>query len=244
MRKIEIIAEIGINHQGDMELAKELIHKAKKAGADVAKFQLRDQRNREGIDEHPWKEVVLETHLTKRQLYFLKAECDRANIEFMCSVFDVERVSWYEEVGGKRYKIASGNIHDKELADAIIKTGKNVIASYGMVDDSKNIWIQEMDMKKYKSMYCVSKYPASFNDISFKDGIGENIFEMEYDGYSDHTVGITACIMAMSLGARIIEKHFTLDHVMEGPDHLLSAEPEELRQLCLHRDAIERILYK
>lgn len=243
MRKIEIIAEIGINWNGSMELARELIREAKRAGADVAKFQLRDQRNRKGIEDHPYKEVVLETHLTKRQLYFLKAECDRVDIEFMCSVFDVERVAWYEEVGGKRYKIASNCVHNKELVDAILATGKEVIMSNGYILDNPHLIFPTTifhfeSHRKVLMLYCVSKYPAPLDEITFPT------FGSFFNGYSDHTVGITACVMAMSIGARIIEKHFTLDKTLEGPDHLLSAEPNELRRLCLMRDDIERILYR
>ena len=249
MRPIEIIAEAGINHNGDMETAKKLIHEAKKAGADVIKFQLYDPRKRPDIEQHPWKDIVLQSRLTKRQLYFLDQECDRADIEFMCSVFDVERVGWLEEIGVKRYKIASKSIHDKELAEAITATGKPVIVSYGMRESGKETWIDKLTWEKdmstsLKCLYCVSNYPTALSDIDFYDNDGYSIFDSLAHGFSDHTVGITVSIVAMSLGARIIEKHFTTSRVLSGPDHLLSCEPDELRQLCSFRDDIERILYK
>jgi len=255
-RKIEVIAECGINHDGDMAIAKELIHTAKACGADIAKFQLYDPTKRDDLDEHPYKDILLKSKITRRELYFLNEECKRVGIEFMCSVFDVERVGWCEEINMKRYKIASKSVYDEELAEAIFKTGKPIIISYGMINPFKYPCILNKEDLIYRSgrvnkLYCISRYPASLSDINFKDENGVqgdcsycSIFNCDnpYDGYSDHTIGISTCLVAMSLGARIIEKHFTLDKTAEGPDHLLSAEPEELLMLCQMRDDIEKIL--
>ena len=106
------------------------------------------------------------------------------------------------------------------------------------------------DWSRLKWFYCISEYPTLIEKIEFIDDYGDIIFNNEqrqsgsYDGFSDHTVGISAAVMAMSLGARVIEKHFTLDKTLPGPDHVCSADPKELRQLCRMRDDIEKILYK
>ena len=243
-RQIEIIAEIGVNHNGDMQVATDLIWQCKRAGADVAKFQLYDPRKRPNINEHRWKDVLLKSRLTKRQVMQLAMECKKADIEFMASCFDIERVGWCELVGVKRYKIASKSIYDEELAEAIAKTGKPVIVSRGMVDQKiGSPSIERIKQGNIYELYCISKYPARWEDLSFKViSKGGGFWELVYAGFSDHTFGITASIVAMGLGAKIIEKHVTLSKTMPGPDHFFSLLPEELAELCRHRDIVERIL--
>ncbi|KKL56963.1 hypothetical protein LCGC14_2240160 [marine sediment metagenome] len=242
-RPIFIVAEIGINHGGDLSKAKELIEKAKASGAEAAKFQLYDPRQRPDIEEHPFKEVLLKSKLTKRMLYELKEMCDRNYIEFMCSVFDVERVGWLEEIRVERYKIASKCVYDKELIGEILLTGKDIIVSSGYLDaeigwpdNLLEAWVKQ----RVSYLYCVSKYPATLKDLDLRNTV---FSPAQYVGYSDHTIGITACLLAMCRGARIIEKHLTLDKMADGPDHILSALPDELELLCKFRDEIERILY-
>ena len=245
-RQIEIIAEIGVNHNGDMQVATDLIWQCKRAGADVVKFQLYDPRKRSDINEHRWKDVLLKSRLTKRQVMQLANECQKADIEFMASCFDVERVGWCELAGVKRYKIASKSIYDEELAIAIAKTKKPVILSMGMVN--QKIGPPSIECIKQGNtckLYCVSLYPTQWEDLSLDIiSIGGGFWKFAYDGFSDHTPGITASIVAMGLGARIIEKHVTLSRTMPGPDHSFSLLPEELAELCQHRDIVERILYK
>ncbi len=242
-RPIFIISEIGINHGGDLSIAKDLIIASKKAGSDACKFQLYDPRQRPDIDEHPFKEVLLKSKLTKRMLYELKDICDRNYIEFMCSVFEADKVSWLEEIGISRYKIASKSVYDKELINEILMTGKEIIVSSGMLDASigwpdnlLEAWVDQ----RVSYLYCVSKYPATLKDLDLRNTV---FSPAQYVGYSDHTIGITACLLAMCRGAKIIEKHFTLSKDMDGPDHILSALPDELELLCKFRDEIERILY-
>jgi len=243
-KNIEIIAEVGINHGGDMQIATDLIWQAKRAGADVVKFQLYDPRKRKDIEEHPWKEVVLNSRITRRQLYQLKEECDKANIEFLASCFDVERVGWCEEIKVKRYKIASKSVYDKELVDAILLTNKPVIISCGMMAEGlpDNI---EYENTNLSFLYCISHYPTMLEELNFYSGVrGTNFFKDDYEGFSDHTLGIAASCVAMSLGAVIVEKHITLDKTMDGPDHICSATIDELRFLCNFRGEVERILYE
>lgn len=253
--KVEIVAEIGINHQGDMSIAKRMIHVAKGCGADTAKFQIyMPERilDREHPDIKPWWGLICKTELSYKQVEELKKECDAVGIRFLASVFHPIRVSWTEEIGVERYKIASRSMYNEPLAKAIAATGKPVLISWGHYEKSKGspaIWkvARSNKVKKY-NLYCISKYPTPLSDLDFFEtdwptGREWSKFRFKYYGFSDHTVGIGAAAMAMSLGARVIEKHFTLDRSMPGPDHVCSIEPDKLAQLCRMRDDIEEILY-
>lgn len=229
----EIIAEIGQNHNGDIELAKDLIVAAKEAGADVAKFQAFDAKalfpsEREG---NSWFEYNCKSELSKDQIFELSGVCQKVKIEFLVTPFDKLRVKWLEEANVRRYKIASRSILDSELISAVEETGKPIIASLGMWDDK--------DMPKVKGdvsfLYCVSKYPTQLNDLNFS---AYDFEKSAIKGFSDHTVGIIASIVAISRGAKIIEKHFTLDKKMYGPDHEGSMTTEELKEIIAFRNAI------
>jgi sialic acid synthase SpsE len=222
---MEIIAEIGQNHNGDMSLACELIHAAKENGADVAKFQLYDARKLFRPKNNEWYEYNCKTEIKLKDLQLLVEECNKAQIEFMASVFDVERVAWLEKIGVRRYKIASRSIFDTPLIETITATGKSIIASLGMWREHKLPTIQTNADVHF--LYCVSKYPTPLGDVKLK----QVDFEIRYSGISDHTVGITTGLVAFSRGARILEKHFTLDKKMYGPDHMCSMTPDELSRL-------------
>ena len=154
----------------------------------------------------------------------------------MSSVFDPERMEWCQEIGVKRYKIASRSIYDKELINAIAKTGKDIIASLGMYKGRGFPRINTSG--KVDFLYCVAKYPTSPEDLDFR-----SVDFNRYTGFSDHTIGIEAALVAMARGAKIIEKHFTLNKKMHGPDHAGSMEPQELRQIVNFSKSFERILY-
>lgn len=243
---IEVIAEIGINHNGDMDLAKRMIWLSKVAGADVAKFQIYDPV-RVLDPDHPalqgYWDAILKTELTKKQVVMLKKECDKHEIEFLASVFRPEVVGWTEEIGMRRYKIASRSVYDDELAKAIAATRKPVIFSCGHCVYNKapaiSLLRQYVFDFKISRLYCISKYPTLLTELY----LSHNIFKDDFDGFSDHTIGTTASIVAMSLGAKIIEKHVTVDRKMHGPDHKCSITFQELTHLCNVRDEINEILY-
>ncbi len=231
----EIIAEIGQNHNGDMALAKDLIARARDCGAEVAKFQVYDAPAlfpREGTE---WYDYNCRTELTRAQIGDLAETCEKAGIEFMASVFDVARVAWLEELGVRRYKIASRSIEDQPLIAALAATKKPIVASLGMWNGADFPEIAAPGGVDF--LYCVSKYPTPLEDIHF----GAIDFE-RYAGFSDHTLGITASLAALARGAGIIEKHFTLDKDMHGPDHACSVTPGELAALCSFRDEVARCL--
>ena len=230
---MEIIAEIGQNHNGDIDLACQLIKEAKNSGADVAKFQLYDAKALFPKEDNEWYDYNCQTELSFEDLQILHKACLEENIEFMASVFDIERIAWLEELNVKRYKIASRSIYEDELIDAVLKTNKPVLISLGMwKGDNLPSFTGNINY-----LYCISKYPTPLSDISFKD-VDFNL----YHGFSDHTEGVVAPITALSRGARIIEKHFTLDKKMYGPDHSGSMTPEELKIICNFRDGLDQCL--
>lgn len=204
-----------------MELAKKMIRTAKECGADIAKFQLYDVDYITDPSDEVYEELKA-TQLSKKQLKEVFDECQKVGIEFMTSVFDAERVKWTEELGMKRYKIASRSIEDKELINAIEKTGKPIIASLGMWDK-----IDFPEIKgKVDYLYCIAEYPALDKHLEGFPAIFDR-----YSGFSDHTIGTKWAKIAIDRGARIIEKHFTLDKSMPGADQVGSANPEELKEI-------------
>ena len=224
---MEIIAEIGQNHNGSITLAKELIHAAKENGADVVKFQIYSAVKLFPKKGNKWYLNNLKSELNKEQIFELNEECKKIKIEFMASVFSPELIKITEAIQMKRYKIASRSVNDSKLINKIIKTKKPIIISLGMWN--KN-YFPLQKVKKIKYLFCVSKYPAPKSLINFT-----NIFFKKYDGFSDHTVGIEKAKESIKLGAKILEKHFTIDKNLSGPDHKLSMLPKELNELHAYR---------
>ena len=222
-----IIAEIGINHNGNMHLAHELIRQARISGADVAKFQFYDPYKIFGPEgSYPNAEALaqaLTVELKADDAKQLSVWCEQEGIEFMASVFDLERFGWTEALGVRRHKIASRAAQDTELCAAILGTGKESFVSLGFWPHAHVPY----DAPNARYLYCVPKYPCPYEDVhlpaSFRDSV--------YDGFSDHTIGIEASLVAVGRGARVIEKHFTLNKGLPGPDHICSATPDELAEL-------------
>lgn len=226
--KILVIAELGHNFNNNMRLAKLMIEEAKNCGADIAKFQVFNA----DTFKKPWQARYFElkfSELNKEELKELKEHCDKVGIEFMASAFDIERVSWLEELGVKRHKLASRSIYNKELIKAMEKTGKPIIASLG--------WWKEKELPKIKNaefLYCVAEYPARILANQFP-----NDFK-KYQGFSDHTLGCYWAREAVKRGATIIEKHFTLSRDLPGYDQKGSCDPTELHDLVEYIRQTER----
>ena len=219
--KIEIIVEIGHSHNGSMKIAKEMIQTAKKCGAEICKFQLYDiDYIMKPKDKNYWE--LMATQINREQLRELKEECDIQRIEFMCSVFDAGRVAWTKELGMKRYKIASRSVKDADLLSKVFQAQKPIIASLGMWNG--NGFPKMGNNVSY--LYCVSKYPTRDNDL---ENFPKNFDK--YAGFSDHTIGLKWAKLAIDRGARIIEKHFTLDRKMAGCDQKGSMTPYQLEEL-------------
>jgi len=234
------IAEIGINHNGSINLAHELIRQAKFSGADIAKFQFYDPYKIFGPSgSHPDEknlENALKVQFGFKEAKQVKKWCDEEKIEFLASVFDIERFEWMEKLEVDRYKIASRSVENKELCDKILATGKECFISLGMWT-KKQVPYQK---KNAQYLYCVSKYPCNYEDIQLPSSFDSSI----YTGFSDHTLGIEAALVAVARGATVIEKHFTLNKGLEGPDHICSATPEELADLTHYSGLIEKFVHQ
>ena len=240
-----IIAEIGQNHCGDMALAKKLIELAKEYRADLVKFQLYDHNQL--YKEHP---EIPDVALSFDQAKMLFDYGTEIGIEVFFSVFDVERVKWCEEIGVKRYKIACG-MSDIPTMEAIAKTGKPVIMS--MNDDTDGGYHCGSTKAQVDYLYCVSKYPTQLSDLHFESGLfedtgdtlgssdGRGEYHREYDGLSDHSIGLDACKIALARGASIIEKHFAIDH-KTGIDAKWSMTPDELKELVRFKNVVSEVL--
>jgi len=214
---MKIISEIGINHCGIFKLNEELIRQSALGGADYAKFQLYSSLRVFGDKSR------IKNEFTFKQVKELKSICDFYRIKFMASVFDEERLEWCEDLGMEEYKIASRTVvKEKELCNRIISTGKPTYISLGFWKKNK-LPFQNDNIKYFN---CISKYPTTCLDI-------ENMlrYNKKIAGYSDHTYGLGMCLHQISLGANIIEKHFTLDKSLEGSDHIVAMNLNELIQL-------------
>ena len=218
------IAEIGMNHNGNLDLAFELIKQAKLSGADIAKFQL------------GWRDGEGEINqIGLSELEQLRDWCDYFDIEFMVSVITDEAFNLAKKINLKLYKIASRTVKDNiQLVEKVINEGKNTIISLGMWNgDGLPIMNKNIDY-----LWCKSKYPATPWDLI---NMPKDFSNSPYTGYSDHSMGIEIPLIAISRGASIIEKHFTLDRSDTTiRDHALSATPDEFRTLT----ALGRNIYK
>lgn len=240
-----IIAEAGVNHNGSINLAKRLIDAAKDAGADAVKFQtfkaeeIVSLKSKKADYQYRAKEKTQYEMLKNLELSFdefleLKKYCDNKGIEFMSTPYDIESVRFLDEIVN-RFKIASADLINKPLIEAIAKTGKQIILSVGMAtlgEIERTIsWINDIGNTNIILLHCTTSYPTPYDQVNMNVlGTLKRAFALPV-GYSDHTLGIEIPIMAVSMGAKVIEKHFTLDRTMEGPDHFASAEPDELKKM-------------
>ena len=250
MRKVFIIAEAGVNHNGSLKIAKKMVDIAARAGADAVKFQIFNAES--VVSEYAPKaryqmiaavknESQLEM-LKKLELGFnahkeLLVYCRKKNIAFLSSPFDLESVGLLVRLGIKIFKVPSGEITNLPYLRKIGSLRKKVIISTGMADLKEvgaalRILISSGTKKtNITVLHCNTEYPTAVKDanlramLTIRDKFGVKV------GYSDHTLGIEAAIAAVCLGASVIEKHFTLNRKMPGPDHKASLEYQELRQM-------------
>lgn len=231
-----IIAEVGSNHDGKLEQAKKLIDIAADAGADAVKFQAFKADKLFNIVKN--KEVVDKLEKLELREEWYKELFDYTNekgLIFISSVFDEDSVDLLDKLGVVAYKIASYELTHIPLLEYIAKKNKPVILSTGMANESE---VKEAVECIYSTgnrqviiLHCVSQYPAKPENINLKSLLTlKRIFDCPI-GFSDHTETIYAPIAAVALGAKVIEKHFTSDKSLPGPDHAYALEPEELKQM-------------
>ena len=251
MKKVIIIAEAGVNHNGDIQLAKKLIDSAVDAGADYVKFQTfkadklvsRDakkasyqNKNINDGDDSQYN-MLKKLELSHENHLELMSYCSERKIEFFSTAFDVEGVNYLNDLGISFFKIPSGEITNYPYLKAVALCGKPVIMSTGMcseaeIRDAMNVLIAFGLKKEMISiLHCNTEYPTPMKDVNLRAMMAiQNNFDVQV-GYSDHTLGIEVPIAAVALGAKIIEKHFTLDRTLPGPDHVASLEPNELKEM-------------
>ncbi len=255
MDKVLIIAEAGVNHNGSLELAYKLVDEAKKAGADIVKFQTaipelvisrfapkaEYQKELTGEQESQL-EMCKKIHLKFEEYVPLKKYCEEVGIQFLSTPFDLPSIDFLTKLGCNIWKIPSGEITNYPYLVEIAKKHQPIIMSTGMCsEDEIAVAIEVLNTNgagQIRLLHCTTEYPAPYGDVNLNAMCSmKRRFGLEV-GYSDHTKGIEVPIAAAAMGAAIIEKHFTLDKNMEGPDHKASLEPMELKQMV---DSIRNI---
>lgn len=223
-----VIAEIGENHCGNMEWAKELIRVAARAGCDYAKFQLYNAAKTANND--PERDWFFKVQLDDQKLTMLIDECRKHGIKFLCTPWDRNEAEILKRHGAEEAKVASFLIADEDMLRYLNQNMKRVFISSGMCSfEELDRAIALLDKVEVCLMHCVSEYPLQYQNVNLRmmDTLRKRYPHAKI-GYSDHTIGILAPVAAAARGAEIIEKHVTLDKAMEGTDHILSADPEEL----------------
>lgn len=256
MEKVYIIAEAGDNHNGDFNTALKLVDVAKRAGADCVKFQTfvteeiiskyaemaEYQKKNTGKEESQF-EMVKRLELSFDEFRKIKEYCDRVGIQFLSTPFDLKSVDFLNELGVPFFKIPSGEITNYPYLIKIAHTGKPAVMSTGMCEPDEilaaiNV-LEKNGSGEITLLHCNTEYPTPLKDVNLyamrtmKKMFGKKV------GYSDHTKGIEVPVAAVALGACVIEKHFTLDKNMPGPDHKASLEPDELGRMVKNIRNIE-----
>ena len=260
-QSIIIIAEAGVNHNGSIELAKKLIDVAAEAGADFVKFQTfkaetlvtqtadkaEYQKEITNTDETQF-EMIKKLELDRNAHETLIEYCKQKDIQFLSTAFDHDSIDLLDELNIPLFKIPSGEITNLPYLRHIGKMGKPIIMSTGMssleeVRDALNVLIESgAEKEQITILHCNTEYPTPMEDVNLKamltirDELGVNV------GYSDHTLGIEIPIAAAAMGATVIEKHFTLDRTLPGPDHAASLEPHELKKMVSAIQNIEKAM--
>lgn len=259
MKKVLIIAEAGVNHNGDINLAKKLIEQAAKAGADVVKFQTFKANSCVSVSakkakyqlettakEESQLEMIKKLELSYEAHFELMKHCKKHGIAFLSTPFDLESVEFLRGLDLPYFKIPSGEITNLPYLKAVAKCKKKVLLSTGMANlgeiEAALEILRKNGTKNITLLHCNTEYPTPFEDVNLNAlKTLKEAFKLEV-GYSDHTEGIVASLGAVALGAVVIEKHFTLDKTMEGPDHRASLEFEELKALCKGIRELEKAL--
>lgn len=262
MSKVLIIAEAGVNHNGSLQIAKQLIDRAVEAGVDIVKFQTfkseklvskaarqaEYQQRNIGKGDEGQLAMLKKLELPVESHYELMDYCKERNIRFWSTAFDMESIDFLHSLNMGLWKIPSGEITNYPYLKKIASFHEPIILSTGMcelsdIEAALNVLIDEgVKKEQITVLHCNTEYPTPYQDVNLKAmlEIGEK-FGVKI-GYSDHTKGIEVPIAAVALGASVIEKHFTLDKTMEGPDHKASLEPDELKAMVSAIRHIEQAL--
>ena len=261
MAKTLIIAEAGVNHNGSIELAHRLIDAAKDAGVDIVKFQTfkaekiisknakkAEYQKKNTDNDESQLDMIKKLELDVDAHLDLINYCKETEIEFLSTPFDIDSIELLHNLGIKRFKIPSGEITNYPYLKRIAEYNKQIIMSTGMADMNeikaalKVLLKNGTEKSKISILHCNTEYPTPFEDVNLNAMLTIGKTLKCPIGYSDHSLGIEVPIAAVSLGATIIEKHFTLDKKLPGPDHKASLEPHELKAMVSAIRNIEKAL--
>ena len=252
-RETFIIAEAGVNHNGSMQLAYEMVEQARIAGVNAIKFQtfkaeslvskfaqMASYQKKNTNSEESQLSMLRKLELTYDNFRELKSHCDKAGILFISTPFDFDSIDFLNDLEIPLWKVPSGEVTNLLFLEKIAQTRKEVILSTGMstLDEIAAAVEVLSSCRKITLLHCSTIYPTPLESVNLAAmETMKDRFSMDI-GYSDHTLGIEISLVAVGMGAKIIEKHFTLDKNMEGPDHKASLNPEELKALV---EGIRRI---
>lgn len=256
---VVIIAEAGVNHNGSVKLAKQMIEEAARAGADYIKFQTfkpeklvskyaqkADYQKKTTGSQESQLQMLEKLALSYDDFVELKKYCEQIGIGFLSTPFDEDSIRFLDRLDMDFWKIPSGEITNYPYLVQVAQTGRDIVLSTGMCEmdeiaDAMKV-LEENGAGNISLLHCNTEYPTPYEDVNLLAmNQMREVFNKQV-GYSDHTVGIEVPISAVALGAAIIEKHFTLDKNMEGPDHKASLEPLELTQMICSIRHIEKSL--
>jgi N,N'-diacetyllegionaminate synthase len=245
-----VIAEAGVNHNGEFELARRLVDVAVEAGADAVKFQtfkaeklasrfaaMAEYQKKNTAKDESQVDMIKRLELSDDDHLRLQAYCRERGIMFFSTAFDLDSLDFLKSLGLDLFKIPSGEITNLPYLEKIARLAKDVILSTGMCDLADvQAAVQTLETAGLKRsaitvLHCNTEYPTPFHDVNLLAMPALGAALRTRFGYSDHTLGIEVPIAAVALGATVIEKHFTLDRTMSGPDHRASLEPAELKAM-------------
>ena len=236
---IKVIAEIGWNHMGDMDLAEKMIISAAECGVDYCKFQTWSESN---LKDGAWdgdgrREIYKKAQLSQEEHFFLQRVCDENSVKFMTSIFNISDLDFLKNMNMDVIKIPSHEVNNIELIKATLKEIDTVLVSTGASKWSEvNKIMNISDKNRLVLMHCVSSYPCPPEKVNLprikklKEISGNNV------GYSGHYFGISDAIAAICHGVTIVEKHFTVDHELPGRDNKFAILPDKMAALCNFRD--------
>ncbi len=244
MNKCELIAEIGWNHMGDMELAEKMINAAANSGAEYCKFQTWKVKN---LKDGPWNtdgrlEIYNKAELSDEDHRKLVDLCKKNNVKFLTSLFNINDLEFVSKLSNEAIKVPSHEVYNLELIKICCETFKKVFISVGACkwDEFKNILNLDVDLKKIYFMHCVSSYPLSEENVNFPKLL--EIKKTHHQiGYSGHLKGVEDAIAAISFGAMIVEKHFTIDNDLPGRDNKFALLPDEMKMISKYRDIFSKM---
>ncbi|MDT2820804.1 N-acetylneuraminate synthase [Enterococcus devriesei] len=246
--KVYVIAEVGVNHNGSLDLALESIDKAKECGADAVKFQtfntnrltskkapMAKYQKDNTKNEETQYDMLKKLELTKTDFFKIKRHCEVQQIDFLSTPFDEDSAAFLKEIGVEGFKIGSGDLTNLPFLRKLDMYGLPILLSTGMstIDEVKEAMDCFTD-SQVTILHCTSNYPAASEDINL---LAINTLKKAFEvpvGYSDHSLGYDVGICSVAMGARVIEKHFTLDTNLPGPDHKASLNPEDFKVFVDH----------